>query len=301
MISATLTRRFWREYSKAMSFNAQMERKFGNIWKHETIPRVIEAFLKKNKKLKKLRIGYIVATCSPVTRAHLALAQQAADDLKLSGVFFILWPFYYIKGFHNQPLDSWIKKQKHLSWKDRFNLLKLALNDIKDYRLFVLPESKKWYIESSGNYLKDEPFSAFWTGTWYVIRKFQWIIRKNTRKKLEFNFICGIDQFNPNIDSLVNFSGSEQVWQDYSIVQHLVIHNIYVVPRKLSNFHAIEEFIPPFGCEYDVIIGKSLKYENYSATKVRFKKMQDSELENYVTPSVAAKIRENGWWGYENL
>ncbi len=43
------------------------------------------------------RIGYIVATCSPGTRAHIELAQQAAYRLKLDTVLFIIWPFNYIE------------------------------------------------------------------------------------------------------------------------------------------------------------------------------------------------------------
>lgn len=52
------------------------------------------------RKGEKIRIGYIVATCSPATRAHVELAAQAIRDLGLTHVFFSVWPFHYMRGFH---------------------------------------------------------------------------------------------------------------------------------------------------------------------------------------------------------
>ncbi len=49
----------------------------------------------------KIRIGYIVAACSPATRAHVELAAQAIRDLDLTHVFLIVWPFHYIRDFLN--------------------------------------------------------------------------------------------------------------------------------------------------------------------------------------------------------
>lgn len=124
------------------------------------------------------RIGYIVTTCSPVTKAHIELGQQAADNLGLGKVIYVIWPFHYIPGFHNLPVEEWVQKEKHIPWNLRVELLERAITDASDSRLSVLRESKEWYIRSGVNWNSDEAQSSFWTGTWYVLRLIQAQIRE---------------------------------------------------------------------------------------------------------------------------
>ena len=49
--------------------------------------------------------------------------------------------------------------------------------------------TKQWYEESQANYMENNPLSAFWTGTWYVIRKLQWAFEQGSNDKQEFFFV----------------------------------------------------------------------------------------------------------------
>ena len=247
-----LAEKFWFDYTEAFRYNNTKSKNLGSVWDKGSLSNNLQEVANQCKNMKS--IGYIVATCSPVTRAHLALAKQASNDLNLNKVIFILWPFYYIEGFHKMSLDAWVKEQQHLPWENRFELLTLAIRDIGDERFAVLYESKQWYEESKSNFDSNVPLSAFWTGTWYVIRKFQWFVKLYSNPEVEFTFVCGMDQYNPNINSLIYSEGASQVWKDYSIAQQLAIHNVYTVPRLMDNTEAIEEFSQPFGCRHKIII-----------------------------------------------
>lgn len=95
------------------------------------------------------RIGCIVTTCSPVTKAHIELGQQAADNLGLGKVIYVIWPFHYIPGFHNLSVEEWVQKEKHIPWDLRVELLERAITDASDSRLSVLREQgmvhQVWY------------------------------------------------------------------------------------------------------------------------------------------------------------
>jgi len=295
-----LIKKFWMDYIDATRYNENKMPLFISKWtKENDISNQTRNIISKSDNTNK--VGYIVATCSPATRAHLALAQQAINELCLDKLFFIIWPFFYIKNFHSDTLEQWVNTQRHINWDERIELLEAGISDIQDERIIVLTESKKWYEESKDNYNEADVFSAFWTGTWYVIRKLQFHIKKYN-PGADFTFVCGTDQFNPNIEQLVYSRGQLQVWKDYSVSQHLAIHNIYAVPRLMDGVENIEEFVQPFGCPNFVKIGIPLSEEKLSATNVRFKKLIPGlELEDYVTISVAKRLREKGLWGYKKI
>lgn len=294
MFAANLVRAYWQTYVKAQDYATQMLSKWEGVWDREPTPPVLRGMCGRTGP----RIGYVVATCSPVTWGHLALARQAADDMDLDAVYFLPWPFFYIPGFHRQPLDGWVAQKQHLPWETRYQLLALALADLKDSRIQVLAESKAWYEQSTNNFAESIPASAFWSGTWYVIRKLQWHARRISDNP-EFVFVCGVDQFNPNVESLFS-AGAEQVWKDYHIAQHLAVHDVYVVQRSADGFDEVEHFTAPIGSEHEVVVGEPLAQSSFSATDVRLGRLKaGSTLEEYVTPSVAAAIRSNGWWGWE--
>lgn len=297
MKAAIMTRRFWLDYTRALMFNEQMAARVEALWEEQGVPtRLLGHGREANRNTGK--VGYVVATASPVTRAHIALARTAADDMKLDRVVFLLWPFHYIPGFHAAPLDAWVAEQRHLPWEERYALLDTAIRETGDPRLAVLQRSKAWYIESESIYDAVEPLSAFWTGTWYVLRKLQWALTRDRDRR--FCFVCGVDQFNPNVETLLFSEGTEQVWRDYSVAQHLAIHDVYAVPRDmLDSEKDIEEFSEPFGCDHAVVIGRRLEESRFAASRVRFGKLEPGmKLEDYVHPGVAAAIRTRGWWGH---
>jgi nicotinic acid mononucleotide adenylyltransferase len=296
--AAKLTRQFWLAYAGSLAYRETMLAKWAPRWKDEVRPGWLRALAAGRAP----RVGYIVATCSPVTKAHLALAKSAADDLGLDAIFFLLWPFHYIDGFHKSTMMQWVDENRHLQWADRLDLLTRGLRDLADERIWVLEESEAWYKQSVENYRPQDRPSVFWTGTWYLMHKLQWLVRDACGEGARFVFVCGGDQFNPNVDGLVYSAGTEQVWTDYSIPHHLAIHDLYVVPRNPEKFGPLEGFSPPFGCDHEIRIAEALPETRFSATHVRMNRFPDGyDLDDYVTPGVAVRIREKGWWGYSDL
>jgi len=291
MHTAELIRQYWEEHIRAGDYNRVMQERFELEWAASDPPRasLVDAGAK--------RVGYIVATCSPVTRAHFELAEQAIRDLNLDHLFFIIWPFHYIPGFHAKPLDTWVADQQHLPWEERVDLL---TRGVDNPRIRVLTESADWYRESAVNFDEHQPLNAFWTGTWYVIRKLQWQLCVLAGDGIEFYFVCGADQFNPNIKQFIEAGGVEKVWKDYSIVQQLMLHHVYCVQRG-ADVAPLEEFMPPFGSLHEVVIGAPVPHTTISATQIRFGQLDGLRLEDCVVPAVAVRIRECGWWGYRPL
>jgi len=126
--------------------------------------------------IKNKKVGYIVATASPATKAHIELANKAINDLDLDVLYFIIWPFHFIPGFHSNNMIPWVKEQKHYPWEIRVSLLQKAIKDFGNNRICILEESKEWYIESEKCFKINDSSSYFWTGSWYVIRKLQAMI-----------------------------------------------------------------------------------------------------------------------------
>lgn len=246
----------------------------------------------------KIRIGYIVATCSPTTRAHIELAEQASRDLGLTHVFFILWPFHYIAGFHSNSLNDWVEKEQHIDEKHREAILKLSLQDAGS-AASVYSETAALYRASSDNFSAKERDSFFWTGTWFVLRVLQRQVIASLGIKpddVSFYFICGEDQFNPNVHSAVDDQASEKVWRDYSIAHHLAIHSIYTVPR--GGLHDTLEYFDTHDSrfEHQVVIGQRLAQSDICATKIR-RGLADP-LEAFCFPRASDYIRRNRFWGY---
>jgi nicotinic acid mononucleotide adenylyltransferase len=252
------------------------------------------------RKADKIRVGYIVATCSPATRAHVELAEQAIRDLGLTHVFFVIWPFHYIAGFHAAPLNAWIEREKHIDEEHRENILRLSLEEAGT-PASVFGEAAALYRASSENFSASDRDSFFWTGTWFVLRVLQRQVIASmgiAPSDISFYFICGEDQFNPNIQSAVDNGATEKVWKDYSIAQHLAIHNVYAVPR--GGLHDTIEHFETHDSRLDhkVMIGAQLTNSSMSATKIRLG-LADP-LESFCYPRAAAYIRQNRFWGYGN-
>src|SRR5947207_1034400 len=110
--AAQLVHTYWQTYFKARDYAAPMLAKWEPGWDREPSPVALRGRCRRVRP----RIGYIVATCSPVTRGHLGLARQAADSMGLDAVYFLPWPFFYIPGFHGHPLDRWVAEKEHLPW-----------------------------------------------------------------------------------------------------------------------------------------------------------------------------------------
>jgi len=254
----------------------------------------------------KFKIGYIVTTCSPATHAHIELAKYAIEKLDLTHVFYLVWPFQYIPGFHAKDVSEWASEETHLNHSQREKILALSIADA-GIPASVFADTADLYKLSAKNYKPDDKHSYFWTGTWYVIRclQAQLMSTLNTGKdSFEFHFICGEDQFNPNIQAFVQehlTDGDlvEKVWKDYSITQELALHNVFGVPRNTKDT-TIEHF--EFNhCKYEnkVTIGDPLKCQDISATQIR--RGQAVPLEDYCTSSAAKYIRDHGFWGYDKL
>jgi nicotinic acid mononucleotide adenylyltransferase len=292
-----LTRRFWADYAAAKDYASAMEKRWAPRWADEDdgdwLPDSRTAG-------RESRIGYVIGTFSPVTHAHLDLARNAANDLGLAHVTFVTYPFRHIPDFHTEPLDEWVSRLRHIEWEERIELMQQAVADSGDPRLHVLVESKPWYEESIANWRADERLSTYWTGTWYLMRKLQWLIRDRLGEDVRFVFACGADQFNANVDTLLYAEGLSDAFRDYSIAEHLAVHDVYAAPREGDEGDALEEFVAPFGCEYSVIFGTPLPNTRFSATQVRLQRLEEgSRLEDYVTPGVAELIRKKRLWGYE--
>jgi nicotinic acid mononucleotide adenylyltransferase len=279
------------DFIEVKNFNATMKEAFLNRIVKETVPPEIETLAKSNPK----RVGYIVATCCPTTKAHIELAKQSIERLKLDRLVFIIWPFHYIHGFHNQPLNPWVAQNGYLTWEERMEMLRYMINLEKDERIVTLDSAKNWYIESENMFDPNEVKSAFWTGTWYVIRKFQYLLQERCSEKIDFFFCCGEDQFNPNIYALDD-KGTEKVWKDYSIIQHLAIHNVFAVPRKSEN--SLERMPTPDWSFHDLIFGEQLQHYRVSATQVRTAKCL-STLRLFCNEAVVKHILAKGYWGFK--
>ena len=242
------------------------------------------------------KVGYIVATCSPVTKGHIGLARQAADELNLDAVFFIIWPFQYIKDFHSSPVQPWADKQKHVDWNTRMDILAQALELENDSRLQILDTSQDWYLDSIELFDKENLSTCFWTGTWFAIRKIQMeVCQKNN--ECEFYFVCGADQFNPNLQAVVDDQAEEKVWKDYSLSEHLTINNIYAIPRTKDGSD-LPEFQSPSYLKNKVIMGKPLALSDISATMIRFREIRNEELEAFCPQGAVNYIKQYNLWGY---
>ena len=246
----------------------------------------------------KIRIGYIIATCSPATRAHVELAEQAIRELGLTHVFFIVWPCHFIAGFPNTPRDAWVEREQHIDVEHRKAILRLSLLEA-GIAASVYEETETLYRASSENFAGSDRDSYFWTGTWFVLRVLQRQVIASLGippSHVSFYFICGEDQFNPNIRSAVDSGATEKVWKDHSIAQHLAIHNVYAVPRggPDNTMEHFETSDPRFG--HQVVIGHRLAHSTISATKIR--RGSAEPLEAYCFPQAALYIREQKFWGY---
>lgn len=291
-----VVRRFWAEYAAAKEYARRMEERWAPRWEQEEDG---ERFVVDRTAASDGGIGYVIGTFSPVTRAHLDLATNAADDLGLARVIFVTYPFRHIPEFHTEPLDEWVARLQHIPWEERIDLMRQAVEDAGDGRLDVLVESKPWYEESIVNWDAGDRSSIFWTGTWYLMRKLQWLVKRKLGDDVRFVFACGADQFNANIDELLYAEGLSDAFRDYSIAEHLAIHDVYAAPRAPGAEDPLEEFVAPFGAEHAVIIGSPLPNTRFSATQVRLRRLEEGRrLEDYVTPGVAARIREKRLWGY---
>jgi hypothetical protein len=274
--------------SEEVNYVSKTLSKLESKWKMKSLPASISSLYKKN--IGKNRIGYIVATCFPITNDHLVRAQQAANDLDLDAVFFIIMPFHYVRGFHSKTLNGWLEKQHLLQWEYRVDLLSKAIHDLQDTRMHVLSESKCWY-EESDNFVDSGHLSAFWTGTWYVIKKFQWNVRRYLNSEAEFTFVCNMNQFNPSINSLVTSGNIVKVRNYYSIAQQLAIHNVYVTPRKIDEIELFKEITMPLGCKNKVIIGKSIKKECFCTTNIRYHQLNvRNNIQHCVEQRIAMTI-----------
>ncbi|XOQ63389.1 MAG: hypothetical protein ACFWT0_02005 [Bifidobacterium crudilactis] len=243
-----------------------------------------------------LRIGYVVATCSPVTFAHLELAQQAADRLDLDKVLFVIWPFHYIKGFHAAPLERWVESEHHIGWDQRVELLQAAISECGDQRLEVFRDSERWYVASEDYFLEGGEHAWFWTGTWYVLRRIQAQMR-STNPNLRFVFICGADQFNPNIRALEEAEGREKVWKDYSLSEQLALHDVFAVPRS-DGRNPLVEPEPTERISNRVYIGDPLHHSGISATAIRNGTLCLDELRLLTYERVIDILVGRNIWGY---
>jgi len=192
----------------------------------------------------------------------MKLAEKAIQELNLDYIFFIIWPFHYIEGFHSKDMKEWIKKQKHYDWDIRVSLLeKELLRKDKNYsKIKILYEAKEWYIESKNQFDAVDHHSYFWTGSWFVIRKLQSAISSayNYEEEFSFFFVVGTDQFNPNVYSLIDTKNAkEKVWLDYSIEEQLALHNVFVAQREEQEF-----FVPPVETKNKIHFSNKLVHGN---------------------------------------
>jgi nicotinic acid mononucleotide adenylyltransferase len=294
--AADLVRRFWAEYFAGKEYATRMQEQWAEQWEREADGGGVLGNISVEKGGS---VGYVVGTFSPVTRAHMELARQSADEMGLAKVILVTYPFQYIPGFHTEPLDDWVRQGRHIPWEERIDLLHRAMEDEGDDRLNALEESKAWYEESVPNWRVEDRLSTFWTGTWYLMRKLQWHVKAALGEETPFVFVCGADQFNANVDALLYGEGTSDAFRDYSIAQHLAMHDVYTVARSGEEGGVLEEFSVPFGSEHGVVIGSELPNTRLCATHVRFQRLEEGRsLEDYVTPRVAARIREQRLWGY---
>lgn len=286
-------------YLLQSEFERAQDLQRSNLHKVDMLPRLDGADLARVRSGDVRRIGYIVGTCSPVTKGHMALVQQAADQMDLDLVYFVLWPFHYIQGFHSGPLDNWVADQRHVEWSDRMSILNAALHAEGDPRLRALADAERLYCASERNFDADDDASSFWTGTWFVLRSLQKALQAEAPIPLEFTFICGADQFNPNVTATFAGDSVEKVWKDYAMGFQLALHNVYTVPRTKDGSDLFE-FHTPQGYRNKVMQGAPIEYSELSATKVRFQRLE-GDLSQVCPPGAAKVIKLAGHWGYGQL
>lgn len=211
------------------------------------------------------RIGYIIRTCCPFTKAEIELAQQAVQRLNLSKLIFIIWPFRYVDGYNSVYLDMKSPKKPPLVWEERMEILRHGLSFVKDDKLTILDASKDWYVQSEQMHDANDRMNPFWTGTWFVIRKLQYMLDKSSVEKNEFFYCCDEDQFNPNIYPLIK-EGQDKIWKDYSILQQLAIHHVFAVPKEENS---LQKFQVPDWSPHKVFFGTKLKNRPISPAQTR--------------------------------
>jgi hypothetical protein len=239
------------------------------------------------------RVGIVLGTFSPVHRGHLALIEQAVDDLRLDHVLVIVWPFARIPGFHPRNLRAWAREQTHLDWAGRVELLRIGLAGLP---ASVVAESKTWYLESRGQFSSAEYHSSFWTGMWYVARKLRWLLDHAAGTPRTYHQLCGADQFNRHVGRLLR-PDANLPWTDYSIGHLLAAHNVYAVPRD-EVLDPLEGFQPP-GCANGVTLGRQARFADVTASAIRNHLLPVGRaLEDAVPGPVAERVRRRGWWGY---
>lgn len=281
------------EYDRALKLQRR------NLHKVDMLPRLDAEDLARVQTGQVRRVGYLVGTCSPVTKGHIGLVQQACDEMGLDLAYFVLWPFHYIKGFHSGPLDNWVTDQRHVEWEARMEILDAALSSEGDPRLRALQDSARLYAASERNYDPLEDSSSFWTGTWFVLRALQKALQAEAPVPIEFTFICGADQFNPNVKATFAGDGVEKVWKDYAMGYQLALHSLYAVPRSEDGSDLIP-FAVPSGYRNRVVQGAPLDHSTLSATKIRFHNL-DVGLEQVCPVGAARQIKLSGHWGYGRM
>lgn len=280
-------------------FERAMDLQRRNLHKIDRLPRLEADDLTRVQTGQVRRVGYIVGTCSPVTKGHIALVQQAADEMDLDLVYFVLWPFHYIKGFHAGPLDNWVAEQRHVQWGERMAILNAALAAEGDPRLRSLADAACLYESSAQNFDATDDASSFWTGTWFVLRALQKALQIEAPVPLEFTFICGADQFNPNVKATFAGDNQEKVWKDYAMGFQLALHSIYTVPRS-ANGNDLIKFEVPSGYRNQIVSGTPLVHSTLSATKIRFHKL-DGDLDQVCPVGAVRHIKLSGHWGYGQM
>lgn len=237
------------EYIDIMCYSKQKQVSLEALIGKETISAEVKAIAASGK-----RIGYILRACCPFTKAEIELAQQAVQTLNLDKLVFIIWPFRYVNGYDSVPLEPTTPKAQLQSWEERMEILRHGLEFVKDDKLTLLEASKAWFVQSEKLSDSKDPMNPFWTGTWFVIRKLQYFLNKLSTGN-EFFYCCGADQFNPNIYPLVR-EGQEKIWKDYSILQQLALHHVFVVPQGEK---PIQKFEVPSWSHHKVFFGTKLK------------------------------------------
>ncbi|GAA2010841.1 hypothetical protein GCM10009839_01000 [Catenulispora yoronensis] len=286
-----MLQRFHQQSRAAESDNARHLKKVEVRWLREGPPSELTASAPGS------RVGYVVATLCPMTRGHLAMAQAAVQDLDLDAVYFMVWPFTYIRGFHSSPLEPWAARQQHLDWPLRMQIARRSIADFGDTRIRLLEAAQDWYGESSRMYSRKDPSSVYWTGTWYVTRKLKFWLERVTPGPFAHYAVCGTEQLARDVAVLVEGTADRLAWSTYSIAHHLTLHSVYASPRPIQR-EGVEAFAPPEGAANDVIFGSETPMSRMCATDVRFGTMPPAPLDELVMPGAAALIRGNGWWGY---
>lgn len=236
------------DFIDIMRHTKQKQNQLESLVSGEAIPSEVKEIAASGK-----RIGYIVATCDPLSKAHLELAQQALETLNLDKLVFIIWPVKFTPGFHSIALEN--TTQQNTTWEDKIKNLWASLESANDDRITILKASKDWYFQSEQISDIKDPMNPFWTGTWFVIRKLQYFLNMLSTENKEFFFCCCDDQFNANIQALAN-EAQDEVWKNFSIPQQLALHHVFVVPTIKG---VLQQFTTPTWSSHKVFMGKRLK------------------------------------------